>query len=479
VKDLLLIVGSALRNELRWARQHLYYLLVLAPLVLGFGFLTVDWAVADLPPVRPGQWTFFAGAVVFFLALFIAGLSRAAAEVYHVGRPESVFETFPIGADCHLGTALALRTVRAVVIVMLIFLARWRFAGIPITPLEFGAGFIFAVILALTEIMCGLVWIRWNHLRRIGAVLVALVCALTSASLGGDLFGKLFLPSLFSAHRLPLFTAILAAWSLVLLVLLWRVHRKWRRRDIEFALRLGSAGTRGFQWGSAQFNRFGPTVAALLRRDLSLVVRVFSSAVYVAGAMLLLLLVLLFVVNRSGAVPLSANPYGWVGGTWLIPVLAVKAACVIGCLVVMAIVPVLVSYQLPHLWLERSVGVRGQELWTSKLYLTRLVTIPVPVLVWLVGVLAGAAPGYYIVPLLLECIWIWWMMTTLVGSLSFEIPDRPGLALLLMNLVGFGVGMFIAWLWPVGIVAYVMGSIRGLRDRGIARAGYCLLVGES
>jgi hypothetical protein len=84
-----------------------------------------------------------------------------------------------------------------------------------------------------------------------------------------------------------------------------------------------------------------------------------------------------------------------------------------------------------------------------------------------------------LIPLLLECIWIWWMMTTIIGSLAFEIPDRPGLALLLMILLGFGGGMFIAWLWPVGIVVYVFGAIRTLRERGISRAGYCLLVGES
>ncbi|MEO6392676.1 MAG: hypothetical protein ABIP75_12580, partial [Pyrinomonadaceae bacterium] len=102
MRDLLLIVGAAARNELRWAKQHLYFLLVLGPIVVGFAFITADRAAAELPVLQPGYYPFLFGAVLFFLALFAAGLSQTAAEIYQVRRPESVFESFPVDPIIHL-----------------------------------------------------------------------------------------------------------------------------------------------------------------------------------------------------------------------------------------------------------------------------------------------------------------------------------------------------------------------------------------
>lgn len=479
VKDLALIIGAAARNELRWARQHLYYLLILAPLVVGFALVTLDQAAAQLPPFRPVQKTFFAGIVLASLALFAAGLSRAAAEVYHNRRPESVLESFPLALSNHFWLALVLRFARSASVIAIVLLARWRWTGEGVSVWILVGSLFLALIIAVTEIICGLTWIHWNHVAHRGSAALAIFLALVSAGMVGDLVGKLFLPYEFAAYRMPLFCGVELTWALILLGIATTIHRRWRARDIEFALRLSHKTQSSTTPGVRFLDRFGATVSGLVRRDITLVRRVFSSAVYVSATMAGLVLILLASLLWSGRLPDVPNVYGWFGGTWLLPVMAVKAACVMGCLALIALVPVLVSYQLPHLWLERTADIRGQDVWRAKLYLTRYITLPFPFLVWIVGAVSGTVPGYYLAPLLLECLWLWWMLTTLIGSLAFEIPDRPGLALLLMMLVGTGLGLFMAWLWPVGIVAYVFGSIRGLRERGISRAGYCLLVGES
>lgn len=479
MNELLIIIGAAARNELRWARQHLYYLLILAPLVTGFALVTVDQAASQLPSFRPGQKTFFTAIVLASLALFAAGLSRAAAEIYHNRRPESVLESFPVTTSTHLWLALVIRFTRAVAIMVIVLAARWRWTGDRPGVWVVVGSLCLAFIIAVTEIICGLTWIHWNHLAHRASAVGTAFCALVSAGMAGDLIGKLFLPYEFAAYRMPLFSGIELAWGLVLLFIAIWLHRRWRARDIEFALRLGHRMTGRPGPALGFLDRFGPSVSALVRRDLALVRRVFSSAVYVSATVVGLIVLLLAILLWSGALPDYGNPYGWLGGTWLVPVLAVKAACVIACLAVIAVVPVLVSQQLPHLWLERTAGVRGHDVFLAKLYLARCITFPIPILLWLVGVATGTIPVFYILTLLMECVWLWWILTTIVGSLAYEIPDRPGLALLLMMLVGTGIGLFVAWLWPVGVVAYVFGSIRQLRERGISRAGYCLLVGES
>ena len=41
VNQLRLLIGAARRSQLRWAGEHLYYWLVLGPLVIGFTTLTI------------------------------------------------------------------------------------------------------------------------------------------------------------------------------------------------------------------------------------------------------------------------------------------------------------------------------------------------------------------------------------------------------------------------------------------------------
>jgi hypothetical protein len=121
----------------------------------------------------------------------------------------------------------------------------------------------------------------------------------------------------------------------------------------------------------------------------------------------------------------------------------------------------------------------GGDLLKAKLWYTRLITFPVMVLMYAAGVAAsliGEAdlPLFYLVPLLAECVWLWWVMSSFAGSLAFEIPDRPALSLVLILTIGIGSGGITAFAWFFGLAAYGMGSA-ALKERGAARARYFLL----
>jgi hypothetical protein len=209
-------------------------------------------------------------------------------------------------------------------------------------------------------------------------------------------------------------------------------------------------------------------LAAQLARDLRLVSRGFSSAVYAAAGVGLLLIVLL-VALLLGDVLAERQAEGFGSMTWLPSVLAVKFACVLAAAALSTLVPVLVAHQEPHLWLERSVGLKGEDAWRAKLYLARVVTAPAAAAAWVVGVACGAVPAAYAVPLLAECAWLWWLVSTAAGGLAFEMPAQPGLALILVLCAGLAAGGLAAFLWPIGLAIYGF-AVQPLCLRGVMRA---------
>src|SRR4051794_23432577 len=64
VNKLRLIIGAALRSQLRWAREHLYYWLVLGPVVVGFTTFTAARVVDNLSAWQPAPSDIIAAAIV-------------------------------------------------------------------------------------------------------------------------------------------------------------------------------------------------------------------------------------------------------------------------------------------------------------------------------------------------------------------------------------------------------------------------------
>jgi hypothetical protein len=206
-----------------------------------------------------------------------------------------------------------------------------------------------------------------------------------------------------------------------------------------------------------------------------LTVRGFSSAVYVAATLALLWpLAMVAALHGYLAPPSTYTVASWLDATWLPHVMVIKAACVLEICALAALTPVLIAHQLPRFWLERAIGTTGQELWEAKLWYTRLITLPGAALVCTMGVLTFSAPAYYVVPLIAECLWLWWMISSVTGALAFEIPTRPGLALVFSITVGLAIGAIAALAWPAGLLTHGQ-AMHSLSKRGSWRARYFMI----
>src|SRR3712207_1287290 len=101
MNHLLLIVGAGVLDGLRWARQNLYALLILSPLVLGMTYFGVGRILRDAA-WEPSRGEALALAVLTTLCLVVLAMSRASAEIYHTRRPEALLDTLPVAPDTHL-----------------------------------------------------------------------------------------------------------------------------------------------------------------------------------------------------------------------------------------------------------------------------------------------------------------------------------------------------------------------------------------
>jgi hypothetical protein len=207
---------------------------------------------------------------------------------------------------------------------------------------------------------------------------------------------------------------------------------------------------------------------------LKLTIRGFSSAVYVVTALGLLWPLALLVGLDSNLFPAQDQPASWLDATWLPRVMAVKAACILEACTLAALVPVIVSYELPHLWLERAIGTTGFDVSSAKLWYARLVSLPGVVVACAAGILSFSLPGYYVAPLVVECLLLWWLTSSMIGLFAFELPTRPGLAIVLMATVALAFGAIAALAWPAGLLVYGQ-SMHGLTERARIRARFYLM----
>lgn len=533
MRKLSLITGAGLRDKLRWARGRLYSILILSPLVAGMTYMTVARVASYAPAGwRPSLASGLALAFVAEVCIVGLSLSRAVAELYHLRRPESVTDALPVAASTHFHAALLVRLARTCVLSLIVLVARslfdenettTRFASVDsdvLMPL-----LLFTLLTAGGEVLAALHWIHGRHARKFADAALALTSLLpvfASAALFLLLAAFPDMTAERTRARLALCGGILTA---ALYLLTRAAHARWRTRDIEAAKRLQATGTgrslrarglsenfsdggprifreRGGPLRRASGDRMrrrasseglgrrassgglrrrlveqlgGRSVAAQLARDLQLTRRAFSSAIYVSAGLAALCISLLGVAAWTRLLPHThifpplAGDGGFFDATLLLPVVATKAACALSMAALVALTPVVVAYQLPHTWLERATGATGADVWRAKLIYTRLVSLPAPVLSWTAGLATGAVPLFYALPLLFECLWLWWMLSTLTGALSYEMPEQPGLALVLTTFICVGAGLFSAALWPVGLALYGLG-IEQLRERGARMA---------
>lgn len=475
VNKTLLLVGAAVRSQLRWLSQHIYTALVLTPLIVGMTYASASQLSENIALWQPSDLTAAIVAVAFTLCLIALSLSRASAEIYHIRRPESSFDALPVPLSAHLHAALAARLIRtisagALTLALVALLGGKDLFGVSRTF----ALLLFVMLLAIAQMLAALNWIHWGHLRNKAIAAGAFVSVMVAVIIAGLLLLSFIDPDRFSA-AIRQWLAPAGLISIIALYLtLYRLHERWRATDLEYARRLQLSGRLNVFKLRALEKRFGPTVAAQLARDLQLTLRAFSSAVYVVAVVAALALLVLVAAITQGLLPPAPQISGWFDQTWLPEVMATKIACIVVTTALVALLPVLIAYELPLLWLERAVGTTGMDIWRAKMLYGRTISAVAPVAVWIVSMLTGRLPMSYSAPLLLECLWLWWLVSSIASSLAFEMPTRAGLSIIIMLTVGIATGVITAMLWPFGIILYVY-AMQSLRDRGRARARYYLI----
>ena len=479
MQKLSLILRASLRSQLRWAGQHIYAWAILTPLVLGITYLSVSRVASNLSTAQLSFPVTFAVATGFATLLVALNLSGASAELFHIRRPEFYFEVLPVDTDTHLNAALASRLLRTTV-VGLVVLSLKLVLQEPITWHTLLPLFLFIPLTALAEIFAALNWIHWGHTREVRyAVLALLALALIIVNAGWLLAAGVQSALLRYEVLLPLSVAAVT----LLYLTTRRLHARWRSFDIEFARRLQSSQGIRLTGASSLWRRVPPAVASQLLRDLQLTMRGFSSAVYVVACVNAAVVVGLFALLTTGGWPPITDDYGWFDVMRAEHVSVVKIACALLTTAFATLVPVLIAYESPFLWLERAAGTSGLDMYQAKLTYARLTSLPAPLLAFLVGALSGAVPAYYLLPLLAECLLLWWAIASLTGALAFEMPTRPGLSIIMMLTLGVagGIGASISLLTSafliVGVYFYAQ-SMHGLTDRGRSRAKYFLMFGD-
>ncbi len=475
MKKLLLLIGASARSQLRWAGEHIYIWMVLAPIVLGLTCFTASRVATNLPAWQPSPLLIIILAALIVALLIAVTLSRASSELYHLRRAESYFDALPIDEAIHLRAALITRLSRtaALALVALIFHARFG-GGELFDPVTLIALALFAVITSLAEIHAAMNWIHWDHKKDFAAAIIASIILLVSAGVSGALLAIAFRPEYFS-QSFKLWLAFACILFIIALYLIThRSHSRWRASDMEYARRLESPNRLSVAVARAIERRFAPKTAAQVARDLQLTLRAFSSAVYVVAAVFALWVVALVVALTTNALPPIDVREGFLETTWRVEAMAIKFACVFAIASIGALVPVLVAYELPMMWVERAAGTTGLDLLEAKLRYARIITLPAPFIIWLAGLLTGRAPLVYALPLLAECLLLWFLVSTVIGSLAFEIPNRPGIAIIVTTTTGMAAGLISSMLWLVGIIIYIQAK-DSLIERGRHRARYYLI----
>lgn len=473
MNQLRLIAGAWLIEGGRWARKNLYALLVLGPLVLGMTYFGVGRMVREAE-WSPSEWQTLAASVAAAACLAALSLSRASVEVYHVRSPEWVLDALPVSAGTQLSAALLLRAARTLAVGAVALVLRWLAGGEVVSARVFASLALLVAVLASGEVLSALGWVRWSHRRKVAQGAASLAGFALCAVVAGALLADVLRPGGLSVVGRTLLLACGALAAALLAAHAFAAHARWRAADAEFAKRLGARDA----WGgiverlSERACGGRRELSSQLARDLRLTLRGFSSAVYAAAGVAALVVLLLIALLAGGVLPVGEAD-GWASTTWLPRVLAVKFACVLASASMAALLPVLVAHQRPHFWLERSAGLKGEDAWRAKLYFARALAAPAALAACVAGLACGASPASYAPALVAECAWLWWVVSTAAAGLAFEMPEQPGLALVVTLCASLAVGGMTAFVWPIGLAIYAM-AVQPLCLRGVERAQFYL-----
>ncbi len=211
--------------------------------------------------------------------------------------------------------------------------------------------------------------------------------------------------------------------------------------------------------GSLAAPRRPGAIRSQLLRDLLLTRRFFSPAVFFAAAGALAALALAWDLRDSA------------GARWSAAI--VLAGCALAALALSSLAPLLLRWQIPRFWLERSSPVQADSIWKTKVRYASFVSLP-PALVALP--MLAALPGENFAVLAAQAPVVALTVSSAVVLLMFEAVDRPALGLTLAGLLGFGfAGSYVLFWeyapWVVLLHAYALHALANRARQTAARVG--------
>jgi hypothetical protein len=465
---LLVLVRYKLLIVWRRVKDNFFTLFVLGPLILGFVYLiavpylrALALGVYSVPPRGAAELS-VAGLIFLFL---LAPASSVAAEFYPLQSPDSYLDSLPISNGwrfCELALFRAAKNLPIVVALGIFDYLIGRIAGRPAHLSDLCLQLLLPALLQLTGLQILIVllaahygFLKLSRMLPMFGVLFTIAALIPAAApialfpiagikglllaLVGRWFGSTELG--FARSSLPIAVALAAIYF----VAAFLAYRRWRINDREAVER--AISTRSELPGLSKLvnlfeRRAGAQVAAMLYRDLILTFRFFSSAVYLSIGVAFLFEVglIVFCLNyiREG------EPFE----------IAVQAACALASFALASLSAALVKHQLAFISIERSLPVHGIEMYHDKLWYSRILSLPAPLISFVLALILGSldlqSAGFLLFKLLL----VWILVASLVGALAFEIASRPGLAIPFAAITSLSIASLTIRLWWLWIILY-------------------------
>ncbi len=423
----LLLLRYRLRIFLRLLRDRFFTLFVLAPLILGGVFYTIYPAAAMLAEMvrRPGrsfveQFVLFAFGLTAWTAVFWPSAVR---EIAPKRGAAAYLDVLPVPASTRFHVAFAVRFFWNAVFAVL-FLAVWSPDRLR-TP----APYAFAALAAGLQL--ALVAI---YLLRGKAATAVLGLGLTAAAAG----------------------AWLALPGIAVAALAWAVARDLSGGHGQAAPQSMTRRRRH----SLTVLRSPGEIRPQLLRDLLLIRRFFSPAVFFAAAGALAALTLAWTVRDSA------------GARWTAAI--VLAGGALAALALSSLAPLLLRWQIPRFWLERSSPVQPDSIWKVKIWFTALLSIPL--LLAVIPMLASLPGENNFAVLAAQALIVVLTVSSSVALLMFEAAEHPVLGLTPAGLLGFGFAGSYVLFWEylpwIGLLhAYALHILADRARQTVARIG--------
>lgn len=437
-----LLLRLRARMGRRWLRAESFSIFVMAPLVVGGASLIFEPFIADAARgLREGALPWIAtnaaglaGAVA--VAVIVARLSGTIRDAYAVREADFALDSLPIGPMALAHDLLARRVAKALPVAVAIVIAAALAAGEGSGRVAAAGSLAIPALLAavgvgIAESGAAMLLVHARLVRPVKLAAVAVLAAGAAFAVGSFVWA--------------LAPAVVAGGYAVTI----HAFSSWRMTDRD-AARYALARARRSSTAVERLagRMLGPRIGAQVVRDIRLVRRGFSSAVYASIGLAVVL---------PGAAAWCAERFDL---TTVGRSRAAGAATAGASFALAALTHALVAYERPRVWIDLVSGVSRQEIPRARLWTARLLAAPA----FPFGVLTAVAAGAPIDLMGIGTLaWVTWATASLTGVLCYELKERPAAGLLLSAVLAGGVSLIIVVndpseiMWYFGLFAYVYG----------------------